>query len=499
MLERFCDALVIGTEISGLITAAFLARRGLTVHVLDPDPYFDNKKEPDPFCVAHLQSKLLRSILGRLNVPENDIQFLAENHSPLQIIFPNKRIDVSANPLTFYEELEREFPLHHEKLKLFYENLVTIKHRVDTQEFYSLMLPHGFSERRQFKKFIKANDLESRLKDLDLPIKEEKTLKNFLMSQIKLLTYAHNETPFSFQVADLLNPSEGEVLSIRGGHHYLKKLFLSRIEHHEGAYRPEAKIEKLLYRNGIFEGANLSGIEGNILARYVIWNTHLKRLGDYLPQLFRFRKLRKAILRLEPSANWFTAHFEMPRAFIPTPMHDNLIIINNPNGDLKEGNYLYVQKRDEGADATRLSVSYLLPTDDLEKPDSEFTNLHEDILQTLKNFIPFCADKIKLVFPLTIPESDEGTLFPLKENDFEIFRQTAREHPIYELQTKEFADLFPISYKTPAPNFFLTAPEILASMGYEGKYMLGLKVTDIIWKDVEKEKKHAMKTEKRIA
>ncbi len=83
MLERYCDALIIGTDISGLITAAFLARRGLTVQVLDLDPYAGNEREPDPFCVAHLHSKLLRSILGRLNVPENDIQFLSTAGKPL--------------------------------------------------------------------------------------------------------------------------------------------------------------------------------------------------------------------------------------------------------------------------------------------------------------------------------------------------------------------------------------------------------------------------------
>ena len=96
-------------------------------------------------------------------------------------------------------------------------------------------------------------------------------------------------------------------------------------------------------------------------------------------------------------------------------------------------------------------------------------------------------------------EEPEGTLFPLRDNDFEIFRETAREHPVYSLQPKSFTDLFPLSFKTAAPNLFVTAPEILGSLGYEGKYMLGLKVTDLIWQDVEKEKRRAMKLERRIA
>src|SRR3989338_11676487 len=175
MLERYCDALIIGTDISGLITAAFLARRGLSVHVLDPEPFVGHTKEPDPFCVAHLHSKLLRSILGRLNVPEGDIQFLSATESPLQIIFPKKRIEISSNPVTFYEELEREFPDQHEKIKVFYETLARIKHQVESQQLYSLILPTSFRERRKLMRFVKENKLDQKLTALGLPIDDNAT------------------------------------------------------------------------------------------------------------------------------------------------------------------------------------------------------------------------------------------------------------------------------------------------------------------------------------
>src|SRR3989338_4601307 len=149
MLERYCDTLVIGTELPGLITAAFLARRGLSVHLLDLDPFAGASHTPDPFCVAHLHSKLLRSILGRLNVPEPNINLLKETDSPLQVIFPKKRIDISPNPIIFYEELEREFPKHIDQLKIFYENLAHIKHQVDTQQLYSHLLPKTFMAKRK--------------------------------------------------------------------------------------------------------------------------------------------------------------------------------------------------------------------------------------------------------------------------------------------------------------------------------------------------------------
>lgn len=500
MLERYCDALIIGTEISGLITAAFLARRGLSVHVLDLDPFASHDKEPDPFCVAHLHSKLLRSILGRLNIPENDIQCLSHSSdSPLQIIFPKKRIDISANPVTFYEELEREFPKQHEQLKLFYESLANIKHQVETQALYSLILPTSFRERRHLMKFVKTHGLDQRLEELGIPINENHSLKSFIMAQLKLVTYTHMESPFAFQVAELLNPSEGEILSIQGGHQYLKKLFLERIDHHEGAYRPESKIEEFLYKNGIFGGVKLAGLEGNILCRYLIWNTDLNRLIDFLPGQFRFRKLKKAIRSLKPSSLWFTAHYHVPKAFIPKPMKENVIVIEDPGEALFGTNFLYIQVKEKNKEMVRLSVSYLLGPESLDAREEYFKPIHQKIFDTLEFIMPFSKGELIHSFPLTKTVENEETLFPLKENDFEIFKQTARAHPIYYQAARSFADLFPISYKTPAPNLFLTSPEILGSMGYEGKFMLGLKITDLIWSDVEKEKKHAMKLERRIA
>lgn len=499
MPERYCDALIIGTDLSGLITAAFLARRGLTVHVLDLDPYSRNEKEPDPFCVAHLHSKLLRSILGRLNVPEGDIQLLSNTDSPLQVIFPDRRIDISANPSLFYEELEREFPNQHEQIKSFYENLSMIKHAVETQELYSLMLPTSFSEKRQWNKFVKTHGLDRKLDQVGLPFQDNPSIKSFILSQLKLLTYTHTDTPFAFQVAEMLNPNEGEILSVQGGHQHLKKLFLSRIEHHEGVYRPEAAIESLLFKNGIVEGVKLAGFEGNILSRYVIWNTQLKRLPDYLPKLWRFRSLKKAITNLKPSAYWFTASYELPAALIPEPMGNNLLCIREAGGDLKGGNFLYLQVKNRDQETATVSVSYLLDATASDWLDRDFDSLHREAKDFIEFLIPFAVGKVRLAFPVINVAQDQDTLFPLNENDFEIFKKTAISHPVYFQQAKSFADLFPINYKTAAPNFFLTSPEILASMGYEGKFMLGLKVTDLIWSDVEKEKKRAMKQERRIA
>ena len=45
MSEKFCDILILGCELPGLITGAFLAKRGLSVIVLNTDQDVGNQKK----------------------------------------------------------------------------------------------------------------------------------------------------------------------------------------------------------------------------------------------------------------------------------------------------------------------------------------------------------------------------------------------------------------------------------------------------------------------
>ena len=155
MLEHYCDIIVIGTDFPGLVTAAFLAKRGLSVQVIDSDLFLDHEKLPDPVCMTNLHSKMLRSIMGRLNVPELTIQNVLSRESNLQVVFPHHRIDVFNNSLTYFEELDREFPERESELKAFYESQAKLRHRTDVSDLFQHLIPYKWSEKRQFNKFIK--------------------------------------------------------------------------------------------------------------------------------------------------------------------------------------------------------------------------------------------------------------------------------------------------------------------------------------------------------
>lgn len=500
MLEKFCDILVIGTELPGLVTAAFLARRGLSVQVIDSDLYADHPLLPDPSCLTSAQSKLLRSLLGRLNVSDAAMQTFLHLQSDLQVIFPTHRIDILSQPLAFADEVEREFPEQQERLKSFYEELARLRHQTDVNELFQHLIPNSWGERRQFKKFIAQHHLDDRNAAYQEILDCSPEMRAFFKAQLVLGLQSLCEEPFSYQVAELFNPGDGEIFSVIAGQKRLKQLLLDRVTHHDGLIRAKTSVNQLLFRNGVFEGVELSGSTDSILAKYVVWNTSLPQLATLLPKKWRFRGLRKACGQFETSYHWFTARFKTHKNFIPEMLGKNVVLIDKPEKDLVGENFVYLQVAEQAVDETvTIDASFLLPKSALEESNAFFTPYFERIGERLKEVMPFSEKALHLVFPLENEQKDEDTLFPLHEDDFEVFKHAARSHGLLAQNEKRFADLFPLNFKTAAPNLFVTHPHVFAAFGLESKLSLGLKITDIIWQEAEKEKKRAMKAERRIA
>lgn len=500
MLEKYCDILVIGTELPGLVTAAFLARRGLSVQVIDCDFYGDHPQLPDPVCLTSAHSKLLRSILGRLNVPEATIQSFLHQESNLQVIFPKHRVDVFGNPLSYSEELDREFPDEQERLKSFYEGLARLRHQTDVNDLFQRLIPSTWSERRAFKKFINTHGLSEKNASFQELLDSDLTLKAYFKTQYVLALQSLCDSPFSYQIAEIFNPADGEIFGLIAGHKRLKRLLVDRITHHDGHIRPKTVPQKLLYRNGVFEGVELAGSQDSILAKYLIWNAPLSKLRDLLPKKWRFRGLRRDCSSFDSHFHWFTVRYRTHQSFVPEMMKRNVVIIDEPEKDLTGTNFLYLQVSEPALDETiDIDVNFLMPKSALKEDDRFFAPYFERIEAKVHEIMPFTENAIRRVFPLENEQKDENTLFPMHDDDFAVFRHGAELNGVTHQDTKNFQDLFPLNFKTPTPNFFLTHPKVFAAFGLESKLLLGLKITDIIWQEAEKEKKRAMKSERRIA
>ncbi|MCE9625791.1 MAG: hypothetical protein K8R69_10145 [Deltaproteobacteria bacterium] len=502
MAEQYSDILILGTDLAGLITGAFLAKRGLAVTVLNFEKDVSlEKKNIQPNLITHLESRLFKNILGRLSILDHELNILSRLEVPYQTVLPKHRIDVYRDREKLYRELKREFPQDFENVKAFYETMDNFDATLDSEKLQELILPKGLRAGWRFKKFVKETGLNQRVSDLVARLGADREVQSFLESQLKLLSKTHSANPFTYQITKSLSNENCILFEVKGGIGHLKKLFLDKIEAYNGRIKNETHIEKIVFEKRRVKGVQLGGFEGMIGCRYLLWNDEIRGLLNYLPKKWRTRKLRRNIEAVTPRYYHFSIQYQLDPEVIPVGMRENLILIGDPQEELTGTNYLHLNTyhpaQNDPQGQAFLTVSYLLNADKLHEPSSYFDGLHADITQRLKKLMPFSDGKVRLHFPLENKASENPEmLFPMEKSDFEIFRENATANPIYEVHPNEFGGLFPLSHRTPYKNLLLTSPEILAALGFEGKFLLGLKTIDMIWNEVEVGHKKAIKQRK---
>lgn len=502
MSEKYSDVIIVGTDLAGLIAGAFLAKRGLSITVLNFEKDVSlEKKNIQPNLITHLESRLFKSILGRLSILDHELNVIRKLEIPYQVVLPGHRLDVYRDRDRFNREIQREFPVDSQKILSFYEGMDHFEAAVDSEALQDLILPKGLKKRWKFSKFVKATGLNQRIDEYLRDLGSDNEVRSFLEGQLKFLCTTHSENPFTYQIAKTLSNEHCLLFDVRGGIGHLKRVFMEKIEACSGRIKNEVQMESLSFEKNKIKAVKLGGFEGMVGCRYLLWNDEVRTLKQFLPKSFRSRGLLKKIQAIAPRYYHFSIQYQIDPEVIPVGMRENLLLIGDPKKELTGDNYLHLNLYHPAKDAQDprcyLTVSYLLPAQHLKEPVDFFENLHRSITDRLGQLIPFSEGRLKLSFPLQdkVPETD-GMLFALEKGDFDIFRENAVSNPIYEVLPKNFNDLFPLHNRTAFKNLFLTGPEILAALGFEGKFLLGLKTTDLIWSEVEVGQKKAIRQRK---
>lgn len=503
MSEKYSDVIIVGTDLAGLITGAFLAKRGLSVTVLNFErDVASEKKNIQPNLITNLESRLFKSILGRLSILDHELQIIRRLEVPFQVVLPRHRVDLFRDRDRLQKEIRREFPLDTVPLAAFYETVDHFDTTLDTERLQELILPKSLRSRWRFSQFVKHTGLNQRVREATHNLGNNREVQALLECQVKFLSQTHSENPFLYQIAKTLSTDNCVLFEVQGGLGHLKKLFLDKIEQFSGKVKNEVRIEGFHFEKRHIQSLQLGGFEGALGCKYLLWNDEVRGIREFLPKKFRNRKLLKKIKTIQPKFYHFSIQFEMDPDVIPVGMRENLLLIGDPEQPLTGTNFLHLnlfQRTNEGEanSPTLLTVSYLLEAAKLQEPSEFFQEIHQQISVILHELLPFSENRFRLSFPLSQPKADDvGTLFPMEKSDFEIFRENAGANPVYQLAPQNFGDLFPINNRTAYKNMFLTSPEILAALGSEGKFLLGLKTIDLIWGEVETSRKKAIKQRK---
>lgn len=479
MSLNFCDLLVLGSDLSGVMAATLLAKRGLNVLILDDDP--DNDLQPN--LITGLGAKGFKSFLGKLMIPDSKLQVLHENKVGCQVIFPRHRLDLYSSRPALLKEIEREFPGE----RALFEELIG-----EADHLREAYLEEAFSylplvSEKEKKKFIKWFQSFPEQKLLSLWNQLSPAFQCLIKVQLRFFSRNLIMDPPILQLLLFLTPEGLTSYSIRGGARELKKIFFDKLDYFGGMVHPlREDTFQILSKGQEIRGAQLTRYNFPTRCRYLLGNMDIKSLYRELPTplLSFFSQRKKKVFSLNSAEERRVVQYQLAKKILPEPMKENVIIVSDPLAPLVGSNYLEVNLYPlyKGASEdfdTLMTVTYSIPASKPETEEAQHQDLlektHQEIDRHLRKLLPFSGTHLKRIFPKTSEPVAEPTLFP---------EETEEANPLDKIKRGQVAYSPSLVFPTLESNFknlTVVGPNILDWLGMEGKMLTALKAVEAIW------------------
>jgi len=479
MSLNFCDLLVLGSDLSGIMTATLLAKRGMNVLVLDDD----DDSEPMPNIATGLGSRSFKSLLGKLMIPDSKLQILTENKVGCQVVFPKHRLDVTKSRSLFLKEVEREFPQEKGLIEDFLDEINSLReqHLNEALSFFPIEGP------KEKKRFVRWMESFPEAKLLEIWKQLSPTLQSFIRIQLRFFSRSPLFEPPILQLLLFFSPDSETSYSIKGGVRELKRLFFDKLDYFGGMVHPlgEESIQ-VLAKGREIKGVQLARYSFPTRCRFLLGNTNIQTIYNALPApmlSFLFGRQQKKIAGLEPVEQRGVVQYQISRDILPTPMKENVIYVSDPSAPLSGANYLEINlhpltRGGSSEEDTLMTVSYLQPAPPTAagvEPLSYY-KICDDVDARLHRLIPFSNGHLRRIFPAAAnsPSGEMPELFP-EQDDTALLTRLTRKRVSYA------PSFFFPSLTSPYKNLFILGPNMLDWLGMEGKMISALRAVELIW------------------
>lgn len=483
MSLNFCDVLIWGSDLSGIIAGTLLAKRGLNVLVLDDEAEYMRT----PNLLTGLGSRAFKSLLSKLMIPESKLQSIQENDTSYQILLPKNRVDISTHRPLLMKEMSREFPEHMSLIEELFTEVDRLReaHLDEISSYLPFVGGLHDKEKNTFIKWFKEFP-DEKLRDIWNRLPHE--IKYFIESRIFFLTAVPlmEMNPPVLQLLYFLPPEVGSTYSIKngGGERELKKVFFERLDYFGGMIHPlRNDTIEFLHKGQEIRGVQLGRFSFPTRCRYMIGNLSIKNLYKDLPTplLSLLNRTKKKVAELSPRGIRRVIQYHTAKTYLPEPLKENAVYISDLQKPLEGINYLEINQtplsRPAETEDTLLTVS-LFQTLSEYNENAPPPALSEDTLsiidEKLEKLFPFIKGRIRRIFPAPL-ETDTPALFPeISENSAE------------EIQWVYPSSIFFPTVSSPFKNLFTAGPNILDWLGMDGKILSATRVVELIWESEQK-------------
>jgi phytoene dehydrogenase-like protein len=426
------DVVIAGSELSGLISAALLARKGVRVAVVsgsretashERDGYRFNKT---PIPVTGLNDGPLGKIFGEIGLPKEG----ERGKVSYQVVLPDERVDIWREPEEFRDELRRCFPGEIDKVLTFYSHLSELHGLIgqvmDLNPFsFRLFLPSGVRKGRRS------------VKDLSEGLGLSRRFQAFIRVQIAAFSYLSGSTS-SLAASSLLGSARNGIYHLEGGIDGIRSLILERVKALGVDLMGSPAKEASRNGNRWLLRTDEEGVSGML----VIGNMDLSGFCS----LFLDGRKQRHIERIEKGLLPLTIDLGVKAAGIPVGMAENVIILRDYGKEPVYDNLLFVQSGPAINGKRSLSVTSRIPCDGHHREETVHETL-EGMLEGIDRLCPF-VDRHTEAFSVRSHEPDRGFLYTTS------------------LRQRMGVGVLPFEMVRDA--VFYAGPEVFPSLGFDG-------------------------------
>ncbi len=472
MSDAYYDVVVVGTDLTGLIASAMLAKRNYRVLVLGQGP-LGNELVVDGFKCARRPwlftgfetSGLVKKAFTELAL-SLEMQNRPKAFDPFyQVVLPGRRVDVTAKEALYQRELEREFSGETERIGQYHRAIRDGNTRLSALFDTVPILPaDGFFESRSWRKTV-AQALDAGIPDALALFPEGHPFRAFALAPL-LFSSGCQLSPYSAIQATRLQTHLGRGLyDIEGGVDGLKRVFLDKVKSNCGDVRDRAAVERLVVKRGKVREVVLRDRREVIGTDAVLCNMDVKRFFGLIPQEEQNERYHLKIHELQPQWYLYTLNLVVKAQAIPEGMANTVFQVLSAKRPLEGENLTLLCVDPVGPQddpGTRvISVSTRVLSRNMRPTLEHLAELDQRLIHATRQLVPFLDEHlITTASAWVVTDRRTG----------ERMVDTNLITPIYGTPLEETLETTPIACRTAYKNLLVGSDALYSGLGFEGAF-----------------------------
>ncbi len=481
--KKFFDAVVIGTELPGLLCAAILSRRGLRVLLLGdhtPPPVYvalgrEWPRAPSTYLMTH--SPVAERVLSELALTPDFRRNVVALDPRFQVVSKKMRFEYASDDVVRSREIDREFPALRRAIDELYRNSDRLNSELDELLSRDLMWPpETFFERRAMQRAT-AHRLFARDGHGADPFGDLPSGQPFWEVVRGSVAFAADADP------DQLPP-----LAITRLHHawthgsaaaevrpaWFERRLREFVENGAGEFREDARVSQVHVSRGAVTGLSLDGSDEEIGARFVIFAREVAALLPLLPDRTAMRDVFEKVGEPTPRLFRYTLNLWLQGEGVPPGIgRDVLLSFEDEDVDLRRIRLEVSPEQRDGL--RRLTLQALLPRRAVENVPGYMDTIRERILANLRTHFPFLDDHLEFV-----DSPHDGR--PIEDvRGKSVFSPSApwsrgpsTMEALFGYPVKGVLGICGLPIRTPVKNLLLCNRQNIPGLGVEGAFLAAL-------------------------